>query len=91
MNKLAVVFGSILLSGCSIFAVPVTTKFPDAPETLQEKCAALKEATKDMTLTDYTKTVVNNYVLYHDCARKVDGWNEWYIKQKKIFDDASKK
>lgn len=80
-----------LLAGCSITAVPVTAKFPEAPDTLQEKCADLKEATEGMSLTEFTKTVVENYVLYHECKIKVDGWNEWYNKQKKIFEDATKK
>lgn len=81
----------VLLSGCAITAVPVAPKFPEAPATLQEKCEALKEVAEDATLTQFTKTVVENYVLYHECSRKVEGWNEWYTKQKKIFEDATKK
>lgn len=81
----------LVLSGCSITAVPVTPKFPEAPATLQERCAQLKEATEGMTLTEFTKVVVENYILYHECERKVEGWNEWYQKQKKIFEDATKK
>ena len=81
----------VLLSGCAITAVPVAPTFPEAPATLQEKCAALKEVAEDASLTDFTKIVVENYILYHECSRKVEGWNEWYAKQKKIFEDASKK
>lgn len=90
MKKL-LVLPLFLLAGCGITAVPVTAKFPEAPATLQEKCADLKEATEGMSLTEFTKTVVENYVLYHECKVKVDGWNEWYNKQKKIFEDATKK
>lgn len=79
-----------LLTGC-VHAVPVAPKFPEAPATLQEKCAQLKEATEGMTLSEFTKVVVGNYILYHECERKVEGWNEWYTKQKKIFEDATKK
>jgi hypothetical protein len=81
----------VLLSGCAITAVPVTPSFPEAPATLQEKCAALKEVAEDASLTDFTKIVVENYILYHECSRKVDGWNEWYTKQKAIFEEATKK
>ena len=81
----------VLLSGCAIHAVPVTPKFPEAPATLLEKCAGLKEATEGMRLTEFTKTVVDNYILYHECSRKVEGWNEWYTKQKEIFETATKK
>lgn len=81
----------VLLSGCAITAVPVTAKFPEAPATLQEKCSVLKEATEGMTLSEFTRTVVENYMLYHECERKVEGWNEWYAKQKAIFETATKK
>lgn len=90
MKKL-IVLPLFILAGCSITAVPVTPKFPEAPATLQEKCAQLKEATEGMSLTEFTKVVVENYILYHECERKVEGWNEWYQKQKKIFEDATKK
>lgn len=92
MNKLAtIVIASVLLSGCKLLAVPLAPAFPEAPASLQEKCEALKEATKGMSLSEYTKVVVNNYVLYHDCAVKVEGWNEWYAKQKQVYDEATKK
>lgn len=90
MKKL-IILPLLLLAGCSVTAVPVAPKFPEAPATLQEKCAQLKEATEGMTLSEFTKVVVQNYILYHECERKVEGWNEWYQKQKKIFEDATKK
>ncbi len=90
MKKL-IVLPFFLLAGCSITAVPVAPKFPEAPATLLEKCADLKEATEGMSLTEFTKTVVENYVLYHECKVKVEGWNEWYTKQKAIFEEATKK
>ena len=90
MKKL-VVLPLLLLAGCSITAVPVAPKFPEAPATLQEKCAELKEATEGMSLTEFTKVVVENYVLYHECKVKVEGWNDWYNKQKAIFEAATKK
>jgi hypothetical protein len=81
----------VLISGCAITAVPVAPKFPEAPATLLEKCAALKEVAEDASLTDFTKIVVENYILYHECSRKVEGWHEWYTKQKAIFEEATKK
>lgn len=89
MKKL-LILPLFLLAGCSITAVPATPRFPEAPASLQEKCAELKEATEGMTLTEFTKTVVENYVLYHECSRKVEGWQEWYAKQKAIFEQATK-
>ena len=31
-------------------------------------------------------TLVNNYTLYWQCSTHVDRWNEWYNKQKEIYD-----
>ena len=80
-----------LLSGCAgIIAQPVTAKFPDAPEVLTQECEALKLATENMKLSEYTKVVVDNYMKYYTCASKVKGWNDWYSQQKTIFEDATK-
>lgn len=79
----------LTLAACA-HVEPVTPKFPDAPATLQEKCAKLQEATEGMSLSEFTKVVVQNYILYHECERKVEGWQEWYAKQKAIFEKASK-
>lgn len=81
----------MLLSGCAVHVEPVTPKFPEAPATLLEKCEDLKEVTSGASLTDFTKIVVENYILYHECSRKVEGWHEWYSKQKAIFEVATKK
>ena len=81
----------VLLSGCAITAVPVTLKFPEAPATLLEKCAALKEVHERASITEFTKIVVENYLSAQECSRKVEGWHEWYTKQKAIVDEATKK
>ena len=77
-----------LLSGCST-TVPVVAKFPDAPKSLTEKCPSLKKVETDpVSIVDLHKTVVENYTLYHECAIKVEEWNEWHVKQKKIFESV---
>lgn len=88
MKKL-LLFPLMLLSACT-HVEPVTAKFPQAPDTLLEKCAKLQEASEGMKLSEFTKVVVQNYILYHECSRKVEGWHEWYAKQKEIFEKATK-
>ena len=88
MKKLCLLL-PLLLTGC-VTAVPVTPKFPSAPDVLTTECSKLKEATEGSTLSEFTKTVTDNYMKYHECAAKIRGWNEWYIQQKKIFEDATK-
>ena len=78
----------ILLVGCKT-VVPVTQKFPDAVPALTEKCEELRKVEGNkVAITDMLKTIVENYSLYYQCSAKVDGWNEWYQQQKKIFDEV---
>ena len=81
---------AIFLAGCST-AVPIKQKWPEAPKELQERCQALQKAdTSKTAITDLLKTVVENYSLYYQCSAKVEGWNEWYLEQKRIFESANK-
>jgi len=77
----------LLMVGCST-AVPITAKFPEAPETLMKTCPQLEKITEDAALSDITKTITNNYTTYYECAVKNDGWIEWYKIQKNIFESV---
>ena len=88
----------IFVSGCAMFQkpVPVAPKWPDVPPALKEKCEALKTiAMEKVSVVDMMKVIVENYTLHYQCSAKVDGWNEWYNSQKKIYEtvvpDKSKK
>jgi len=77
-----------LLVACST-AVPLTQKFPDAPDMLKEKCPPLKTIPGEkVTIIEFTKTVSENYTLYHQCAGRTDAWIDWYQQQKKIWDET---
>lgn len=75
----------LLLSGCSML-VPVQDKFPDPVPELTQKCPDLKQTPQTEKLSEVIDVVVDNYSTYHECQAKVDSWNEWYNKQKKIFE-----
>lgn len=80
----------IILTGCST-TVPVKHKFPQVPPALTEKCQTLKKLENDqVSIVDLHKTVVENYTSYYECSLKVDEWNEWYKKQKEIFESVYK-
>ncbi len=80
----------LFLAGCST-TVPVTQKFPNATPALMEKCESLKKIEGDkVSITDMLKVVVHNYSLYYECSTKVDGWQDWYNEQKKIYNEAGK-
>lgn len=82
---------AIFLAGCSTTVVPVKQKWPDVPKELVEKCENLKQADPNKpAITDLLKIVIENYSLYYQCSSKVEGWNEWYVEQKRIFEQANK-
>jgi len=92
MNKLLLFcVTSLLLSGCAV-TVPVTAKFPEAPEILLVECDKLDKIGKEKVyFSEFLTTVVGNYNKYHICAAQNAAWKEWYIKQKEIFDKVSEK
>jgi inhibitor of KinA sporulation pathway (predicted exonuclease) len=88
--KLIAVLLVAALTGCAT-VVPVRQQFPDAVPELKQKCEALMTVKGDsVTITDLLKTVVENYTRYHQCAARVEGWQEWYDAQRKIFEGANK-
>jgi hypothetical protein len=78
----------VFLVGCST-SVPVKQKFPDVPKSLVEKCESLKKVEGDrVAITEMLKVVVQNYGMYYECAAKVDGWNDWYLEQRRIYESV---
>jgi hypothetical protein len=78
----------LLLASCST-TVPVTVKFPNATPELMKSCENLKKVEGDkVAITEMLKVIVQNYTLYYECSTKVDGWQEWYNEQKKIFESV---
>lgn len=90
MKHYLILLGAITLAGCST-VVPVKQKWPDAIPELQESCPELKTISGDkVAITDMLKVVIENYTTYYQCSNKVDGWNDWYKKQKEVFEKANK-
>lgn len=81
----------VFLSGCAFFKqpVPIKVEFPKPVPELMKKCEELKIVTGDkVAITELLKIVVHNYTLYYECSTKVEGWQEWYNTQKKIFESS---
>jgi len=76
----------LLLTGCT--TVPVTAKFPEAPNELLQRCPALKQLNEEVKLSDVAKNITYNYTTYYECVIKHDAWIEWYQSQKKIFESV---
>lgn len=87
--RLALLLTTLLVTGCAGTAVPVTYKFPEAPEVLLKSCDPLKEY-KEQTLSGVIKNTSDNLAAYHSCATHNEAWIEWYKEQKAIADEAQK-
>jgi hypothetical protein len=78
---------ALVLAACS--TAPVKQKFPEVPKALVERCDSLKKIEGDrVAITEMLKVVVQNYSMYYECAAKVDGWNDWYLEQKRIYESV---
>lgn len=89
MKKVAILCLALMLSGCGLLTkfLPAKPQFPEPIKELTEPCPDLKTLEGDkIAITDFLKTVVNNYSLYHECSLKNEGWNKWYKEQKEIYD-----
>lgn len=95
--KIILFFSVLLLTGCSIFKQPVPIKrnFPE-PYSVgikkeEPKCQPLLTQEGDnIPITEFLKTIVQNYSLYYQCSNHVDNWNQWYKEQKEIFEKSNK-
>jgi len=93
MKRLALILLFISLTSCSMFKqpVPIVPKFPDATPELMKKCEDLKTIDGEkVAITEVLKIVVQNYTLYYECSTKVEGWQEWFNTQKKIYESIPK-
>lgn len=81
---------SIVMASCGLLQpkiVQVRTPFPEAVKELTEPCPDLKKIEGDhIAVTELLKAVVENYTLYYQCSVKNDGWNDWYKRQKELYD-----
>ena len=86
--KYLAIFLTTLLVACST-PVPVKPKFPEAPQVLKDKCEQLRKIDGDrVAITEMLKVVIHNYTLYYECSTKVEGWQERYDTQKKIYESV---
>ncbi len=82
MKAIAIIM-IMMLSGC---VVPVTQKFPKAPDSLLAPTTELIIVPHGSTPTVIVETVNENYSIYHETAARLRAWQTWYTDQKKIFE-----
>ena len=80
-----IVVACLIMSGCT--TVPVTAKFPTAPDSLREPAANLKTLdVPNPELSDLISNANDNYAEYYRLRDKYNGWIDWYSTQKQIFE-----
>jgi hypothetical protein len=78
-----------MLGACSTVTAPVSRHFPEVPAEIAKACGPLSVVGKPEVKLSELLTIVNsNYLKYHECAARLDAWNEWYTEQKKAFDQV---
>lgn len=87
MKTIIVILSTVALVGCG--AVPVKRNFPDKFNEPDNSCPKLKEAELTTKKPSELLQIINeNYATYYKCAAVKDGWDEWYAKQKKNFEEV---
>jgi hypothetical protein len=90
MIKLLLIPILFLLTACSTMQLPVNQSFPLTPATLLKKCPDLNLILDPNTqLPGLLSVVIENYSLYYQCAETVNDWNQWYLENKKIFNNIN--
>ena len=78
-----------MCSGCSTTAVPIKQKFPVADPVMLEPAPALVPLPKDtVALDQMIQNTAENYGRYHELTQRLELWQNWYHKQKNIFESA---
>lgn len=87
--KVLLILLPTLLTGCMLTA-PVKPAFPESIDDVMITCPELYLTPEDTTkLSEVLIVVTKNYGLYHECSTKVNTWIEWYIEQKKIYNEIN--
>lgn len=88
--KLTILILPLFLTGC-FTTVPVSQKFPEAPDILFESCPQLLTLEEEKNnIKDFMAVVIQNYGIYYQCSEKVQGWQEWYKETQKIMNGNKK-
>ena len=80
---------AVFITGCST-VVPVTMKFPHAPEPLLEKTQPLQTVPEDTKeLSVIIDNANDNYSRYHILEKKYNAWQTWYNQQRIIHQQVT--
>jgi hypothetical protein len=74
-------------SNCKLTNAAVVLVNAASKEEVPGSTGGVAQGTSDVKASDFLSTVNENYGTYYQVVEQVKGWQEWYRKQKKIFEE----
>jgi phenylpyruvate tautomerase PptA (4-oxalocrotonate tautomerase family) len=73
---------------CNLSNVAVVLHNSSAENTVPGSSIGTVTGTSDVEIVDLLKTITENYATYYELTEKLKTWQEWYKKNKEIFNKA---
>lgn len=73
-----------MLTACST-PVPLSNTFPSVPASFMTVPEPLTEVPDNSSFSQMLDVMLVNYGKYYDVSAQLKSWQEWYIKNKEIF------
>lgn len=74
-------------SNCRLTNAALVLVNAASQEEVPGSASGIAKGTSDVKASDFISVVNENYGTYYQVAEQLKGWQEWYRKQKKIFEE----
>ncbi|NDB61566.1 hypothetical protein EB001_24465 [bacterium] len=74
-------------SNCRLTNAAVVLVNAASQEEVPRSTGGVIEGTSEVKASEFLSTVNENYGTYYQVVEQLKGWQEWYYKQKKIFEE----
>ena len=74
-------------SNCRLTNAAIVLVNSASQEEVPGSSSGIAKGTSDVKASDFLSVVNENYGTYYQVAEQLKGWQEWYRKQKKIFEE----
>lgn len=84
--KILILASVLFLSSCAL--APVKHDFPKVPNSFLEQPKELKIIPENSSFSVMLDAMLDNYTSYYMLAERIKSWQQWYLQQKQIFEEA---
>jgi hypothetical protein len=74
-------------SNCTITNAAVMLNNSASQNEVPGSPAGIAQGASDVKASEFLETVTENYGTYYELVEQVKGWQSWYYKQKKLFEE----